>query len=94
MVEEKIQIPTSAGTAEGVVYSPGTEDRWPGVIFYTDIVGIRPSQEQMARRLSGAGYVVLMPNIFYRTGALRYSTSRRNSVKSAPPTGLLNYANR
>jgi carboxymethylenebutenolidase len=38
--------------------------------FYTDIVGIRPSQEQMARRLSGAGYVVLMPNIFYRTAAL------------------------
>jgi carboxymethylenebutenolidase len=70
MVEEKIQISTSAGTAEGVVYSPGKEGRWPGVILYTDIVGIRPSQEQMARRLSGAGYVVLMPNIFYRTGAL------------------------
>ncbi len=70
MVEEKIQISTTAGTAEGVVYSPEKDGRWPGVIFYTDIGGIRASQEQMARRLSEAGYVVLMPNIFYRTGAL------------------------
>jgi carboxymethylenebutenolidase len=70
MVEEKIQIPTAAGTAEGVVYSPEKEGNWPGVILYTDIGGIRPSQEQMARQLSGAGYIVLMPNIFYRTSAL------------------------
>jgi carboxymethylenebutenolidase len=70
MVEEKINISTAAGTTEGIVYSPGKDGRWPAVIFYTDIVGIRPSQEQMARHLSEAGYVVLMPNIFYRTGAL------------------------
>ena len=70
MVEEKIQIPTAAGTAEGVIYSPGKDGRWPGVILYTDIGGIRPSQEQMARHLAEVGYIVLMPNIFYRTGAL------------------------
>lgn len=70
MVEEKIQIPTAAGTAEGVIYYPEKEGRWPGVIQYTDIGGIRPSQEQMARQLSAEGYIVLMPNIFYRTSAL------------------------
>ncbi len=40
------------------------------MIHYTDIGGIRASQEEMARRLAGAGYVVLMPNVFYRTRGL------------------------
>lgn len=42
--------------------------RLPGVIFLTDIGGIRPSQRDMARRLASEGYTVLMPNVFYRTG--------------------------
>lgn len=70
MIEDKIQIAMASGTAEGIIVRPRTEGRWPGVIFYTDIGGIRPSQEQMARRLSDKGYVVLMPNVFYRTSAL------------------------
>ncbi len=70
MTEQKIQIPTAAGTTEGVIYSPEGLGRWPGVIHYTDIGGIRTSQEEMARRLSAEGYVVLMPNVFYRSGGL------------------------
>jgi carboxymethylenebutenolidase len=70
MIEDKIQIPTSNVTAEGILYHPEEDGRWPGVIQYTDIGGIRASQQEMARRLAGAGYVVLMPNVFYRTGPL------------------------
>ena len=70
IVEDKIEIPTAGGTAEGILFRREEEGRWPGVILYTDIGGIRPSQQEMARQLAGAGYVVLMPNVFYRTGAL------------------------
>jgi len=70
MTEQKIQVQTAGGTTEAVIYFPETTGRRPGVIHYTDIGGIRASHEQMARRLSEAGYVVLMPNIFYRTSAL------------------------
>ena len=70
MIEQKIQIPTASGTAEGILFRPKQEGRRPGVIQYTDIGGIRVSQQEMARRLAGAGYVVLMPNVFYRTGRL------------------------
>ncbi len=70
MIEQKTHIPTANGTAEAIVYSSKTQERLPGVIFYTDIGGIRASQEQMARRLAEAGYVVVMPNIFYRTSAM------------------------
>jgi carboxymethylenebutenolidase len=67
MIEEEVEIRTHDGTAGAVLYRH--EDGWhPGVIHLTDIIGIRPSHRQMARRLAEEGYTVLMPNVFYRTG--------------------------
>jgi carboxymethylenebutenolidase len=68
MTERDIQIQTPDGTSDGVLYLADDSQRRPGVIFLTDIGGIRASQRQMARRLAEAGYTVLMPNVFYRTG--------------------------
>ena len=48
-----------------------TPDRggpWPAVILYMDAGGIRPAMVDMAQRLAGAGYVVLLPDLFYRYG--------------------------
>jgi carboxymethylenebutenolidase len=70
MIEQTIQLSTSDGTTEAFIYAPEKDGRWPGVIQYTDIGGIRASQQAMARRLAGAGYVVLMPNVFYRASGL------------------------
>jgi carboxymethylenebutenolidase len=68
VIEEEIQIRTADGTSDGFLYrSPGGRRR-PGVIQLTDIGGIRPASRDMARRLAAEGYVVLMPNVFYRTG--------------------------
>jgi carboxymethylenebutenolidase len=67
LVEDKIQIQTAEGVAEGILSRPEKEGQWPCVIQYTDIGGIRASQEEMARRLAEAGYVVLLPNVFYRS---------------------------
>ncbi len=69
MTEEKIEIPLADGTSEAFLYHAETERR-PGVLFLTDIVGIREANRGMARRLAEAGYTVLMPNLFYRTGRL------------------------
>lgn len=68
MIEQEIEIRTPDGTADGFLYRADDGQPLPGVIFLTDIGGIRPSQRTMARRLSEAGYTVLLPNIFYRTG--------------------------
>jgi len=57
----------AGGTADAVVYWPEGERQWPGVLHLTDIGGIRPAYHDMARRLAAEGYVVLMPNVFYRT---------------------------
>ena len=67
-MEKDIEIRTPDGTSGSVLYSSEDGRRLPGVIFLTDIVGIRASQRQMAQRLASQGYTVLMPNVFYRTG--------------------------
>lgn len=67
MAENPVEIQTPDGTSDGVLFTSGAGQRLPGVIFYTDIGGIRPSQRQMAGRLAAEGYTVLLPNIFYRT---------------------------
>ena len=66
MIEEAIEIRTSDGTVDGLLYRAEGERR-PGVIHLTDIGGIRPSHREMAKRLAEKGYTVLMPNVFYRT---------------------------
>ena len=68
MIEKEIEIRLTDGTSDGVLFRPEGERRWPGVIFLTDIGGIRPATRDMARRLAAEGYCVLMPNVFYRSG--------------------------
>jgi carboxymethylenebutenolidase len=67
MAEDEIEMTTSDGTVDAVLYHPDDGSRLPGVVFFTDIGGIRPSQREKAAELAAAGYVVLMPNVFYRT---------------------------
>jgi len=67
MPEQQVEIRTADGTSGGLLFVPDEGRPLPGVIFLTDIGGIRPSQRQMAGRISGEGYAVLLPNIFYRT---------------------------
>lgn len=65
-IEKAVEIRTPDGTAEGFLYQPTEKGSWPGVIHLPDIGGVRPAHRQMASRLASEGYVVLVPNIFYR----------------------------
>jgi len=67
MIERAIEIRTPDGIADGLIYHAEDAPRLPGIIHLTDIGGIRPSHREMARRLAEKGYMVLMPNVFYRT---------------------------
>lgn len=70
MIEEEIEIPMADGSTEAFLYRDETAGARPGVLYLTDIGGIREANRGMARRLAGAGYTVLMPNLFYRTRPL------------------------
>lgn len=68
MTEEPIEIRTPDGAADGFLIQPEKESSWPGVLYLTDIFGIRDASRGMASRLAADGYAVLLPNIFYRNG--------------------------
>ncbi len=68
MIEEPVAIRTADGTSKGVFIRSDDGRPHPGVLHFTDIRGVRPAPLDMARRLAGAGYTVLVPNVFYRTG--------------------------
>lgn len=67
MIEQELQIPMPGGTADAVLFSPNTGTPLPGVLHLPDIGGIRGAHRGMARRLSTAGFTVLLVNPFYRT---------------------------
>ncbi len=68
MKERKVEIPMRDRYSEGFLYCPDGDGSWPGVLYLTDIGGIRASNRETAGRLANEGYAVLMPNVFYRTG--------------------------
>jgi carboxymethylenebutenolidase len=65
-----IDISTNDGTARAAFVPPASPgDAKAGVILYMDAFGPRAALYQMAERLSGQGYAVLVPDLFYRFGA-------------------------
>ncbi|CAN5132138.1 dienelactone hydrolase family protein [soil metagenome] len=67
-VEEKdVNVTTADGTADAVLFYPKGKGSWPAVLIWTDILGLRPVFRDMGRRLAAQGYVVLVPNPFYRS---------------------------
>jgi len=68
MPSEQITIRTRDGDCPAHVLTPSGDGPWPAAIFYVDAGGLRPAMIDMAQRLADAGYVVLLPDLFYRFG--------------------------
>ena len=71
MTRSEIAIRAADGTAKAGLFVPEITSpaiNRPGVVLYMDAFGPRPALDQMAERLSGEGYVVLVPDLFYRFG--------------------------
>lgn len=68
MSHQQVTIRTRDGECPGHVFIPAEGGRHPGVIFYMDGLGIRPTIFDMGQRLADHGYVVLVPDLFYRAG--------------------------
>jgi len=69
MIEAKVEIP-AMGT-EALFLRPDGVAEFPGLLFFTDIWGIRPANIGMARRLAEKGFAVLMPNVVYRYAGIQ-----------------------
>lgn len=81
VVEKHVQVKTPDGMADAALYYPEGKGSWPAVLIWPDVVSLRPVFREMGKRLAGEGYVVLVPNLYYR-------------VKAAPVVdGGFNFAN-
>ncbi|MFD7919289.1 dienelactone hydrolase family protein [Streptomyces sp. NPDC059740] len=63
-----LDVPTPDGAADAYLAHPEGDGPHPGVLMYMDAFGVRPRMREMADRLAGHGYTVLVPNLFYRAG--------------------------
>jgi carboxymethylenebutenolidase len=68
VTEKDVDIRTADGTCDAALFYPQGKGKWPAVLIWTDILGLRPVFRDMGRRLAAQGYVVLVPNPFYRKG--------------------------
>ena len=69
MPHEQISLRTRDGDCPVHVLTPGEGDGpWPAAIMYMDAGGVRPAVLDMAQRFADAGFLVLLPDLFYRYG--------------------------
>ena len=65
--EKDVTVKTADGNCDAVLFTPKAQGTHPAVLIWPDIMGLRPAFRDMGRRLSEMGYVVLVPNPFYRS---------------------------
>ena len=67
VTEKDVVVKTADGESDAALFYPPGKGRWPAVLIWTDIAGLRPAFRDMGKRLAAQGYVVLVPNPFYRS---------------------------
>lgn len=68
MTHRSVEIETEDGTCPAALSIPTGAGPWPAVVMFPDAGGMRETMRQMGERLSGLGYVVLVPDFYYRNG--------------------------
>ena len=68
MPHETIDVQTEDGICPVHTFGPAGPGQWPGVLLFMDGHGVRPALFEIAERLASSGYVVAVPDLYYRTG--------------------------
>ena len=70
MIEQTVDIPTKHGATTTFIAHPERDGPHPIVLFFMDAPAIREELRDMARRIATAGYYVMLPNLYYRSGVM------------------------
>jgi carboxymethylenebutenolidase len=63
-----VDVRTADGVCDAYLAFPEQGGPHPGVVLCMDAFGLRDYLREMTEELAGHGFVVLTPNLFYRTG--------------------------
>lgn len=66
VTESDVEITTPDGVTDAYYVRPSS-GKYPGILIWPDILGLRPAFRAMGKRLAEAGYSVLVVNPFYRS---------------------------
>jgi len=61
-----VEVKMAEGTCDAAFIRP-REGRYPGILIWADIFGLRPVMRDIGKRIAAEGYAVLVPNPFWRT---------------------------
>ena len=70
MIEHQLDIRTKDGATTTFIVHPDRDGPHPVILFFMDAPAIREELRDMARRLATAGYYVMLPNLYYRSGVM------------------------
>lgn len=79
----RIEVDVEGGVADGLRYLPEGDGPFPLVVSFMDAGGLRPAMSTMAERLVSAGYAVVQPNLYWRSGP--FAPFDFSTVWSDPP---------
>jgi len=68
VTRRSVEIETADGTCPAALSLPDEGGSWAAVIMYPDAGGMRETMREMGEQLSDMGYVVLVPDLYYRHG--------------------------
>jgi carboxymethylenebutenolidase len=68
MTASSVEIETQDGVCDAYISHPNTTGLFPAVLMFMDGFGLRPVVKEIADRIAAAGYFVLLPNMYYRSG--------------------------
>lgn len=66
VVREHKDVKTADGTCQCYVAAPSVNRKFPGVVLLMDAFGPRQALYDLCDRIAKQGFVVILPNVFYR----------------------------
>jgi len=78
LIERTIDSPTRDGAMTTFVVHPERGGPFAVIVFYMDAPAIREELRDMARRFASAGYYVMLPNLYYRSGVMELGPLSRD----------------
>jgi len=67
VVEQDVNVPMGSGEVSDCYFVHPASGQHPAIVFWPDIMSIRPAFREMGKRLAQSGYSVLVVNPYYRT---------------------------